>query len=188
MAGKPKRRAMIAELEKRTRQRFDENEEGEHTPLDYVCDYIEDRGTLIGLAVDLSNKLGFAVSAPSITNYLRAEYTESESRLSESRARASHLLAEESITLLDVDAETMVEASQRRDRSKARQWLAGKWNREMYESQKGVNVAISIGGLHLDALRARQANTLPAAHVTVSEPTSKPALTDGSTVDAEVID
>ena len=82
----------------------------------------------------------------------------------------------------------MVEASQRRDRSKARQWLAGKWNREMYESQKGVNVAISIGGLHLDALRARQANTLPAAHVTVSEPTSKPALTDGSTVDAEVID
>ena len=64
MAGKPKRRAMIAELEKRTRQRFDENEEGEHTPLDYVCDYIEDRGTLIGLAVTSVTNLGLLSPRP----------------------------------------------------------------------------------------------------------------------------
>jgi hypothetical protein len=178
MAGQPKRRTIIAELERRTRARFDENEGEGRTILDYVVDWIESGGTLIALAKELEAKLRIPIERAVIPNLLRNMFgdTESDTRLANARTRASHVLAEESVTLLDEPADNMVDVTRARDRSKSRQWLASTWNRDTYGSTKGNNVTISIGSLHLDALRARQAApamTASAATSVTMLPTAK---------------
>lgn len=74
------------------------------------------------------------------------------------REAAADAVAEESVRILDEAREEGVhstaEATLARSQSSARQWWASKLNRAKYGAQKqGVDVNISVGELHLDALR-----------------------------------
>lgn len=193
MAGQPRRQAILRELEKRTRKRFDQNEQGERTILDYVCDWVASGNTLIKLTDEVGAVLRFDVQRSVIPALLRDMFgtTESNTRLSEARSHASHVLAEESLTLLDVTQSDMIGTVQARDRSKARQWIAGAWNREQYGSTKAVQIAIAVGDLHLDALRARQAGKAVAAGQAAAIESLQSAPKDTVAVDAldvEVVD
>lgn len=48
-------------------------------------------------------------------------------------------------------------------RIKARQWTAGKLDKETYGEQKGAAVTVNIAGLHLDALRRQPPGSAQAA-------------------------
>lgn len=193
MAGRPKRQAILRELEKRTRERFNESEDGEHTVLDYVCSWIESGVTLIGLTQEVANAVRFPIDRSVIPRLLRDTFgdVEADMRLSKARAIASHTLAEESLTLLDSPQSDMIGMVQARERSKSRQWLAGKWNQDVYGSTKAVQIAIAVGDLHLDALRARQAGKAVAAGQAVAIGSLQSAPKDTVAVDAldvEVVD
>lgn len=63
------------------------------------------------------------------------------------------VLADEAREIVDSVPETREAIAKAKLASDMRTWLAGKWNREQYGEQKPSSVQISIGQLHIDALR-----------------------------------
>lgn len=156
MAGQPRKRAMILDLERRTREHFEDNE---HTVLDYVEAWTENGDTLVKLADDIAESAaeGKDLTPAQITRYLNSTFGEVQvkARLDLARQRGAHMLVErrqEDISSVtdkdDVPAEKL-----RNDMSI---WLAGKWNRaELGEQRANVQVQVNVGQLHLDAMRLR---------------------------------
>ncbi len=71
------------------------------------------------------------------------------------RAKAAHVLVDETLTIADeADPE---ETQKAKLRIQARQWAAERWNRKDYGQAK-AEVAISISGLHIEALKRRHAD------------------------------
>jgi hypothetical protein len=157
MAGQPRTRALAVELERRTRDSF-EPVEGEPPmrSLDYVCLWIENGQTMKELAAELTRSLKFEVTYGQLRRFLDKTWgeTECESKLSISRARASHSMAESALAIVDEPQDTNVGVSRASSRAKSRQWLAERYNRAAYGNDKSASVHISIGSLHLDALRS----------------------------------
>ena len=184
MAGRARAKALADELSRRARALFGV-EEGEPTPtsLEYVCYEVESPKTLKTIAHELSASLGFDVDYGMLMRHLRAEHgeTATDEALDAARARASHCLAEASVDIVDEPAETSFEVSRAASRSRSRQWLAQAWNPARYGQQKGVSVSISVGSLHLDALRA------PTARATaIVTPSPVPALPSTALGDEEI--
>jgi hypothetical protein len=66
-----------------------------------------------------------------------------------------HVLVDEALTIADeADEENPVSIQKAKLRTQVRQWTAERWNKRDYGAAK-AEVAISITGLHFDALRAR---------------------------------
>jgi hypothetical protein len=125
MAGRARTRAIIEELEKRTRQYFD-TEDGPKTPLDYVCARVEDRTTVKAIAKELSDTLHDDVTYDRVMAILRTQNgaDAADAAIDLARARASHSLAEESLEIVDAYADTTVDVSRAASRARSRQWLA----------------------------------------------------------------
>lgn len=153
MAGQPKRRAMIDELERRRTDYF----EGDPVPtvLDYVACWLEDGRPLNDMTAEMSKQLGVDVHRGWISSYLRKQFGEEavDERLGRSRVRASHLIAEDVIRVSDEAAATSVDVARNGVRSRARMWTAEKWNPQQYGQAKQTNVSISLTSLHLTALQ-----------------------------------
>jgi hypothetical protein len=183
MAGRARTNAIIDKLHSLTRAYFEE-EEGHFTPLDYIAARVEDCTPLITIANELSAELNDVVTPQRITAILIAGNGQDavDARLAQARARASHVYAEESIAIVDAPADTTSEVSRAQSRARSRQWAASRWNRKDYGDDKGVSVNVTVGSLHLDALRAVPAR----ATATIVSPAT-PQL-PASTADAQVID
>ena len=163
MAGRTRYKALADELALRTRRTFEDDPQA--TSLDYVCHWIENGQTAKALATDITVSLRsypvpFDVDYALLMRHLRHEYGDEgdngvTARVEQARSRASHCLAEESLDIVDAPAETQTEVSRAASRARSRQWLAQAWNQRSYGQQKGVSVSLSIGSLHLDALKAR---------------------------------
>ena len=81
---------------------------------------------------------------------------------SRARARAAHVLVDEALEIADeADEENPVSIQKAKLRTQVRQWTAERWNKKDYGAAK-AEVAISITGLHFDALRNR---TVDMGHV-----------------------
>jgi len=99
------------------------------------------------------------VTAAALIEWL--EHGDRIERYKRAREIASHRLVQDALTIADAGlavepAPGMVQISDpARDklRIQARQWTASRWNRETYGEQKGAQVTINLGTLHLDALR-----------------------------------
>lgn len=159
MAGRARTHALAEALAERTKDYFELTEiltEDTHSTLDYVADWIESGNTLKELSAELTVELGHEVTYARLMAVLRETHGAdgTDQRLSASRARASHSLAETALELVDASAETQVDVSRAASRAKTRQWMAERYNPREYGQQKGVSVSLSIGSLHLDALRA----------------------------------
>ena len=159
MAGHSRREAIYSELAKRTRDTFgneDSEAEIQPTAIDYVCQWLENAKTLKALAGEITSKLHLDVSPALLQRALAARFGEDETEraIDRARSRASHLYAEDALTIVDEPADTNVEVSRAASRARARQWLAEKYNPRAYGSSKDVSVSISIGSLHLAALQA----------------------------------
>lgn len=151
MAGRARHNALKAELERRTRDLFDDDPNASH--LDFVCEWIECGQT--GRELAASIQIGHEVTYARLLAYLRECFGEqlTEERLDASRLRASHQMAEMALELVDATAYTAVDVARAASRARTRQWLAERWNPQQYGQQKGVNVTLNVATIHLDALR-----------------------------------
>lgn len=174
MAGRPLRNMMIDELEKRTEELFD-GEEGSYTPFDYVTAWIENGRTLTALCYSISdvlnkgNELGpFQISRSMLTRYLDSISGESAvERLEKARLTGAHAMVESGLQTLDTSSDDRDSINAADKRLQARERLAALWNRAEFAQKAGLNIAVNIGQLHLDALRAPRAiasiaSSLPA--------------------------
>lgn len=133
MAGRPKTRAMLATIDR-------------HSAASLLAQVAEGR-TLTQLAQDLG------VSRQILSGFLNSDQHREGLRFA--RAQAADILAEDSVSISD--AATPQDVQVAKLRTDIRRWLASKWYRELYGEQPAANVNINLGQLHLDALRARQA-------------------------------
>jgi hypothetical protein len=184
MAGRARARALADALERRTRDYFGaEPDEPQPTTLDYVCARIESGTTTKAIAAELETTVKFPVDYAMLMRHLRAEHGEAtDERVDEARVRASHLLVEHALELVDAPADTMFQVSKAASQARQRNWMAERYNATRYGSQKGVSVSISVGSLHLDALRA-----LPARATAIVTPTAQQALASPAVEVAEVV-
>ena len=181
MAGRARAKALAEALQARTTEYFEADPT--QTTLDYVADWVESGNTLKELAASLSTALEHEVTYARLMACLTEQHGAGpvEARLKASRARASHSMAEQAIQLVDAPADSNVDVSRAASRARTRQWLAEKWNRAEYGQQRDVSVSISVGSLHLDALRA------PTARATaIVTPSPVPALPSTALGDEEI--
>jgi hypothetical protein len=165
---------MIAALEQRTR---DEMGEGA-TVLDYAEQWIASGKTILDLARDLATQMGEPISREIVSHYLNTFSEDAKQRIAAARIAGAHALAEEAKEIVD-DAEVSREGiSHAKLRADTRFWIAERWNRDELGGAKGAQINVSIGQLHLDALRTRAAR--PPVTATVPAPTA--------IVDAEVLE
>jgi len=176
MAGRPLRRAMLIQLEKRAKAAGEGVE-----PIDVVCEYIaagaDDDGTmhtLAELARELTKDSGETISPGVISSWVNST-KEFKAKIDAARALAAHVLAESSISVVEELAGTEVtkeEIALAKARSDTRQWLASKWNRAAYGNDVAqVNLQVNMPGQHLEALKRRaQIKASTPAALPPSEP------------------
>ena len=172
VAGQPRKKAMVGELERRARR-------NEQTTLEYVADWVESGKTITQLKDSINESLEVeeeqGCTRAMLSRYVNREL-EGLDTLAEARAEGSHGMAESAITIIDEPAEDKVQAAQRKTQAEMRLKLAGFWNRKEYGEQRGpdVNVNLNLGELHLDALRHREVPRVVAR----TQPTLPPAESD----------
>lgn len=92
---------------------------------------------------------------------------ERKRRLTEARKLSAHCVAEDAGEILDNLATSTTpissaDVSLATSRARYRQWLAGMRNREEYGDKAGVEVNITVGEMHIDALRRHSAAAIEA--------------------------
>lgn len=141
MAGRPKRKTDLVTLDQVGESRVEELLESA-MPIAQVC-----------------RELG-------VGKRVLYEWLEAEPRraglLSRARARAAHVLAEEALVISDEVDSDATEIARARLRVDTRKWLAGKWNAAQYGDQKGVQVNVNVGDMHLTAVRSRAIDVTPS--------------------------
>lgn len=176
MAGRPKRQAMIAELERR---RVAEELESQ---LEYAELWISSGGTILSLAESLSASLSpLVVHREALSKHLNGLETGAEARLDSARARGSFALVEKAASIADQkhDKDDVPGVKLSVD-TKLR--VAAMFNRDQLGEKRGVNVSISLSGQTLDAFRRRSVATARVI------PALEAGLQELESVDAEVVD
>lgn len=158
MAGQPKKRAMIMELDRRAA-------EDERSVFEYVEAWIASGRTLAGLAEDISTAIKpLTIMREQLSRYVHSLDAEAEARLIRARARGSFAMVEQAhdqaVKEHDKDAVPGVKLA-----VDTRLRVAAMFNREELGERKQLNVAITLPGQHLDALRRR---ALPHATVALA--------------------
>lgn len=141
---------MIAELTRRAHEEIGDDA----TPLDYAVLWVENGKTILALAEDLTRTMQTTIDRPQLSHYLNQQ-EEGETRLSAARARGAHALVEDAIAIADKPMDTKEEIAQAKLRTDVRTWIAERWNREELGTRNGPQINISVGNLHMDALRFR---------------------------------
>lgn len=178
MAGRARAKALADRLASLAMAYLEtEPDETPPTSLDYVCARIESGTTAKAIAQELSEREGFPVDYAMLLRHLRAEHGDAatDDALDAARVRASHSFAEHALQLVDEPAYDSVQVSRAAARARQRNWMAERYNPSKYGQSKGVSLSISVGSLHLDALRA-----VPARVATIVTGTTQPALQSGS--------
>lgn len=161
MAGRPKRRAMIAELERRARGLRDEwDEDREPTILDYVCVFVASGGTIAELARQIN------VKREVLSEYIHRSFPDAGQRLTEARRKSAYAFAEEAHEVAKETPVDKMDAAAKRLQIQTKQWLAERFNRDELGAQRGPQVAIlTVGDLHLTALEnsTERGSALPAS-------------------------
>lgn len=124
-----------------------------------MCAQVASGRTLAALAEDVSEVMGEECSRGMLSTWLNGS-PDRKQALAQARETAADALADEALDT----ARSTVESNSRANalRIKALQWQASKLNRSVYGDTPTVAVGLSIGDLHLDALR--QVNAAPDIH------------------------
>lgn len=161
MPGRPIRRLMIAELERRAKDAGPEV-----TAIDIVCEWTAEGQTMADLARELTEATGQTISPGVIGSWVNST-KEGNTKITAARALAAHVLAEKTLGVFEELSGTEVtreEVALGKAKAEVMQWLASKWNRPQYGTEAAsINVQINAGDAHLEALRRRaiQAKTQP---------------------------
>lgn len=165
MAGQPKKRAMAAELTKRTSDAVVDGLLGDGaTILDYAEQWVASGKTLLALADEIGEAIGQDVMREALSRYLHTTFgPEANVRLEAARRHGAHGLAERALVIVDEKQDSREGVARAKNRSDMRLRIAGYWNRAEYGEQRQAGVTINVGNLHIDALRARPlSHGLPA--------------------------
>lgn len=158
MAGQPLKRKLIAELERRAQAATEERGEPV-TVFDYISEWVSGGQTMRDLTLALGRAVGHDLAASSgiLTTWVNGT-PEGRQMLIDARANAAHVLAEETIDILDEADEDKQALQKAKLRAENHRWLAGKWNRKDYgeQPQVQINNHLDIGQLHIDAMRQRR--------------------------------
>jgi hypothetical protein len=173
MSGRPRRGRLVEALERRAHRDLGEGA----TPLDFVVGYIAAGAFLSALAVEVSKELGEPVSRPFLSGTVHSLAPDAKSRIETARREAAHALAEEATTIADSAPATSAGVQKAKLQSDTRRWLAERFDPGNFGSTTKTEVSVSLGHLHLEALRHRAAlvNHPATALATVS-----PELMGGS--------
>lgn len=138
----------------------------DHGGEPFVFEFVADGLSMKATAEAIGEVIGMEFSRGLLYQWLDIpDHKERRRRLlKEARADSAERLAEDAGEILDdlQDKETLSSADVQlgAQRSKHRQWLAGIRNKD-FSPKSGVEVNISVGELHLEALRAHSAQSLP---------------------------
>lgn len=141
---------MIAELERRTREEYDDEQA---THLDYVVRWVASGGTVIGLLDDM----GQGVKRGMLMDYLEQQFgAEVSRRMSDARIEGAHSMVEDAAEIVEGTRADKDEIALSKLRADTKTFIAGRWNRQAYgEPRAGAQVQINIGSAFLEALRRR---------------------------------
>lgn len=180
---------MVLNLERRTRDWaavYDEEQPDIYDPLDYVQSWVEAGNTLVQLAVDISEEVGFDISRAMVMRFLAEgrKANEVESRLAEARKPGGHAMLEQAVGIIDAapthDKEQLKKAELR---AAIRERVAGMWNRAELGKQPDVSIVVNHNVLHLDAMRRRMIAPDATASLQMRErETAAPARVSSSSV------
>jgi len=176
LAGTPKRWAIIKALRQLAVEHF---EEPDASVLEYIGSWVASGKTKKALCEELSLALGWEPSNPALNLALETECGADtlDARLSLARKRSAQDLVDATVSLADSAPLSPQDAQKVRNQIAARQWLAERRDRATFGTDKGASVHVTIGALHLDALR-QPAPQLPSVIATVITEDAQ-LLTDG---------
>lgn len=151
LAGRPKQRALAAELEKRAREEIGDGA----TALDYVVAWVASGKTQLKLVEEISQIAGMEIMHATMAKWLRDKFGEDATiRLEAARRDGAHVMVEDARGIIeDADNSSREKLQHAKMKADIRTWIAGKYNRDHYGDNKSTNISISVGGLHLAALR-----------------------------------
>lgn len=135
MAGKALRRKILADVEKKG-------------GVDYLFEQIASGNTLTKMAVE------YGCSRQYLGSSLN-KVPEYEKAMNEARRHAADALVEQGLTMVDdLDGgSTSSEIAATREKVQWRKFMASSYNQDRYGTRPQTNVNISVGDMHLDALR-----------------------------------
>lgn len=141
---------MIAELERRTREEFEDDPDATH--LDYVVGWVESGGTIVGLLEEMGDGM---YRRAMLMKYLEAQYgAEVTRRMNDARVEGAHAMVEDAAEIVDnarADKDSIALAKLRSD---SKNFLASRWNRAAYgEPKAGIALQVNLGSAFLDSLR-----------------------------------
>lgn len=166
MAGRPLRRALIAEIEKRARAHFEDedlpqDERASH--LDYIISWVQDGNTVLQLANEVKESTGLPISSQQLGRYIR-DFPQGAERVQEARQQGAHSMVDQAIDIVDNAAPERDAVRKAQAQASVRTWVAERWNRKDLGAPKGPAVQISINTMHLDALRRRSNASAQLTH------------------------
>jgi len=179
LAGFPKRWAIIKALRQLAIEYF---ERPDAEVVEYIGAWISSGKTKTALCHELSLTLGYQPSTAVLNLAMETECGADalDARLSLARKRSAQDLVDDTIALADSAPVSPQDAQKVRNQIAARQWLAERRDRATFGPEKGASVHVTIGALHLDALR-QPAPQLPSVIATVITEDAE-MLTDGADV------
>jgi hypothetical protein len=183
MAGRPLRRAMIAEIERRARAHFedgDEPQEKRESHLQYLIEWVQSGGTILELANKIATDLSLPITRQQLDRYIRELAPDAAAQLAAARTPGAHAMVDRAIDIVDSAKEDRDAVRKAQAQANVRTWVAERWNRKDLGAPKGPAISVSINTMHLDALRRRA-----SANVQLSRP-SQPALPAAEDVSFEL--
>lgn len=149
VAGRPKRRAMIEELERLTKDYFDEDT---GSTLDYAVAQIQSGKTIADMARSITTSLNVPISREMVTSYLHS-LPEAHERIAGAKPTQALAMIEEAIAIVDEKPTDKLAVSWAMNKARVRESHARMINPEFQQQKQQGGLTLNIGALHLSALR-----------------------------------
>jgi len=156
MAGRQKPKRIVTLLGRLAEEELDLDSPN---ALDYAVAWLADGKTVQQLADHLTKLAGEPVHRGWLTPVLLKLAPNAEQQMNDARRRSSHALVEDAQAIVDTAAAepTREGIAAAKVQADIRTWRAARYDRETFGDKATHAVEISLGDLHLDALRQRAA-------------------------------
>jgi hypothetical protein len=167
MAGHERRRKVRSLLLAEAQRELGPNADA----LDYVCYRVENGTTMRELAREVTAVLDFVVRSTLVEDAaaLGHEAGAATERIRKSRARGAHEMVEEGKDIIDNVAPDRDAIAKAKEQVNVRQFIAKGWNRADWGEAPKQVTNLSIGSLHIEALRSHKRARLEAQQISDAE-------------------
>lgn len=165
MGGRPRRRAILFELERRLREREALGDVVEGGLLGLVVEWVAEGKTLTALCSEISRghealgEIGTTTLRAAVAASIPGDATDAEkgriydSALSEARRASAPAHVDKGLDLLDTADTTREALAKSKQQADFRRWLASKYDRKTYGDDAKLSLNVNIESMHVDSLR-----------------------------------